>query len=207
MGFIKRKSYQRDDIVFKNIPDELKRHFIRGYFDGDGTIYISKYKKKNVDWKESIKYGIGFISINKELLNSIKNYFSVSLSLSDKKLRSENSGRFISDINDEDPYGEEQWENNEIKYIRLIYSGNIICKKILDFLYEGSTIYMDRKHDKYKEISIFKPKNYHFHKRSNKWRYVYGLKKYKLFKTEDEVKNFIKNKIKNYESFTSKMVG
>jgi hypothetical protein len=45
---------------------------------------------------------------------------------------------------------------------------------------------------------------------SNKWRYVYkdnGLKKYKLFKTEDEVKNFIKNKIKNYESFTSKMVG
>lgn len=69
---------------------------------------------------------------------------------------------------------------------------------------------MDRKYNKYKDIIIFEPKGYHYHKRSNKWRHVYddnGVKKYKLFKTEDEVKNFIKNKIKNYESFTSKMVG
>ena len=70
IGFIEKKSYQRDDIVFKNIPDNLKRHFIRGYMDGDGTIFKSNYKKKNVDWKESIKYNVGFISINKELLES-----------------------------------------------------------------------------------------------------------------------------------------
>jgi len=44
IGFIKRKSYQRDDIVFRNIPDNLKRHFIRGYFDGDGTILFSTRK-------------------------------------------------------------------------------------------------------------------------------------------------------------------
>lgn len=26
----------------KNIPDELQKHFIRGYFDGDGTMHMSK---------------------------------------------------------------------------------------------------------------------------------------------------------------------
>lgn len=210
IGFIKRKSYQKDDIVFKNIPDELKRHFIRGYFDGDGTIGFSTYKREG--WKDSIKCVIGFVSINKELLEGIKNYLFKSLDLSDKKLRSEKSGRFINDPNEIDPYGEEQWEQNEIEYIRLIYSGNIVCKNILDFLYKDSNIYMDRKYDKYKEIKIFEPKNYNFHKKSKMWRHLYkdenNLTKYKYFKTEKEVIDYINDQkiIKNYESFTSKMV-
>ena len=29
IGFIKNKTYQIDDIVFNNIPDNLKRHFLR----------------------------------------------------------------------------------------------------------------------------------------------------------------------------------
>jgi len=203
IGFVKRKSYQRNDIVFKNIPEELKRHFIRGYLDGDGTISISKYKKKNVNWKENIKYRVGFISINKELLESIKNYLALSLDLSDKNLRSENSGRFIEEFSDVDPYGEEQWDKNEIKYVRLIYSGNIICKKILDFLYGGSTVYMDRKFNRYKEIKIFEPKFYNYDKKHKCWRARYKDEnniKYKYFKNEIDVKNFIQEiKDPNYK--------
>ena len=32
-----------------NIPKNLIRHFIRGYFDGDGTIFMDrKYYKSNI---------------------------------------------------------------------------------------------------------------------------------------------------------------
>lgn len=34
-------------IVFPNIPEDLIRHFIRGYFDGDGTVGIYKNKSDN----------------------------------------------------------------------------------------------------------------------------------------------------------------
>lgn len=39
LGLMPSKTY-RDD-PFPNVPDEFLPHFIRGYFDGDGTAYIS----------------------------------------------------------------------------------------------------------------------------------------------------------------------
>lgn len=32
-----------------NIPDELIHHFIRGYFDGDGSVYISRTKNNSIN--------------------------------------------------------------------------------------------------------------------------------------------------------------
>jgi len=43
-------------IVFPNIPDDLFHHFIRGYFDGDGTVGVYKNLKTNT-WKV-LKTGI-----------------------------------------------------------------------------------------------------------------------------------------------------
>ena len=48
IGFIPNKTYQNDDIIFRNIPNDLKRHFIRGYLDGDGTIYFSDWTDKKI---------------------------------------------------------------------------------------------------------------------------------------------------------------
>lgn len=42
LGVIPRKTYSNEDFVFTNIPDKFKRHFIRGYFDGNGHININK---------------------------------------------------------------------------------------------------------------------------------------------------------------------
>lgn len=64
LGVIPHKTYQNSDFVFTNIPDELKSHFIRGFFDGDGTIYKNKNRK----------YGAGFVSLNNSLLNSMLSY-------------------------------------------------------------------------------------------------------------------------------------
>jgi predicted DNA-binding protein YlxM (UPF0122 family) len=44
-GIIKNKTY---NLKFPNIDNELLNHFIRGYFDGDGCIYISKENKVTV---------------------------------------------------------------------------------------------------------------------------------------------------------------
>ena len=152
IGFVPNKTYQIDDVVFNNIPDNFKRHFIRGYLDGDGTIFFSKWKDKNHDWNTNPRCSVGFVSINKKLLQSINDFLTLELDLSDEKeLKSDK-------FEDED--------KNE-KYWRLIYNGNRISKNILDFLYDNSTIYMDRKYDEYLKIKVYKPKGYHFHTRDN----------------------------------------
>lgn len=185
IGFVKNKTYQNDDVVFSNIPDNLKRHFIRGYFDGDGTIFFSKWKR-NVNWNESDRASVGFVSYNKTLLESIMLYLSKELNIdSNKTIKSDNF---------------EDKDKNE-KYWRLIYNGNKVSKLILDFLYNNSTIHMNRKYDEYLKIKIFEPKGYHYHKKDKRWRVPYtdenGIKKWKRFKDELDAINFsdeLKNK-------------
>jgi hypothetical protein len=44
-GCIERKTY---DLKFPELKDELTRHFVRGFFDGDGSIYSVKTNNDNV---------------------------------------------------------------------------------------------------------------------------------------------------------------
>ena len=59
LGISNNKTYEDNSFVFDNVPDDLKRHFIRGYFDGDGS--ISFYKKKD-------RCQINLISLNNKLI-------------------------------------------------------------------------------------------------------------------------------------------
>ena len=154
IGFIKNKTYQIDDVVFMNIPDVFKKHFVRGFLDGDGTIFYSKWKDKKHDWNTTPRCSVGFVSYNSKILESIKNWLQETLKLDDKDIKSDN----FEDIKKKD------------RYWRLIYSGNRISKKILDFLYDNSSVYMNRKYDKYLDIKVYKPKGYHFSKSDNAWR-------------------------------------
>lgn len=63
LGIRPRKTYEDDDYVFSNIPDRLKKHFIRGFYDGDGSICFSNNKTI-----------VGFVSLNNKLLSSIMTY-------------------------------------------------------------------------------------------------------------------------------------
>jgi len=44
LGVLPAKSLTMDSTVFSHVPQELKRHFLRGYFDGDGSMTLgAKY--------------------------------------------------------------------------------------------------------------------------------------------------------------------
>ncbi len=64
-------------LKFPILDKQLIRHFIRGYFDGDGTIY---YDKKYQHPKFSIVSGA------KDFLLSIENHLQKTLNISQKKL-------------------------------------------------------------------------------------------------------------------------
>lgn len=75
MGLSGKKTYTLSDELIKYIPDNLVRHFLRGYFDGDG----------NVTW--GTEYSSGFKYIvqvcgNEDFLNgSFQKYFPSNCSL------------------------------------------------------------------------------------------------------------------------------
>ena len=65
-GFTTNKSYDNTDYIFSLIPNQYKKDFIRGFWDGDG--YVSK---NNVNQNIT-----GVISNNNKLLISFCNYFN-----------------------------------------------------------------------------------------------------------------------------------
>ena len=64
LGITPKKSLSLK-INFDLIPKELRNHFIRGYFDGDGS--INKYQREN---KKYLEWEISFVS-SKMFLNQI----------------------------------------------------------------------------------------------------------------------------------------
>lgn len=98
----------------------LQRHFIRGYFDGDGCITgnISRGKKT-----PSFQFSLVSTEI---FLNSIINIFNKEMGIQINKMYTRHPER-----------------NNCIRTIFV--GGNNNCKLIRDWLYQDSTIYLDRK--------------------------------------------------------------
>lgn len=103
------------------ISRELERHFVRGYFDGDGS--ISGYEPQvqlrwSVAGTESMCEGIAAVC-RREL--------SVGGGVGPRKGK------------------------KSIIYVYQI-CGRQAPMKVMDWLYEGATIYLERKHAKYKEL-------------------------------------------------------
>lgn len=97
--------------IFTN--EELIRHFIRGYFDGDGCISYSN--------KEHTKMYLNFVG-TKEFLNKIKD---------------------ISGFN---------WYMNSKGNVFQMSCGHTSGMKFSKCLYENSTIYLDRKYQRFVEF-------------------------------------------------------
>lgn len=109
------------EILPDTIPEELIRHFIRGYMDGDGSVVT--YEKCNsairLDFA-STSYNI-FYSIHEHL---IKNNIIDSKIIIKQELKSK---------------------------CRHLNYHSLNAVKVLDYLYKDSTIYLERKYNKYKE--------------------------------------------------------
>lgn len=117
-GCINKKSLT---LTFPNeniLPKEFRRHFIRGYVDGDGCITRSGVKNPQTTLKVE---GTEFFL--KDVAKIIK----------------EDTGIEISSIK----------KSNRGQHWTLAVAGNIKTIKALNYLYDNSNIYLDRKKDKY----------------------------------------------------------
>lgn len=111
------------------VPKELLHHFLRGYSDGDGCIYINKLKHStNFIWK----------------IVSTKQFCEKVSSLLNDELQITISQQITSPKSD-----------NKIT-TTLSVGGNNQTETLLDWLYQDATIYLPRKYDKYLEFKKFR---------------------------------------------------
>ncbi|WP_404323938.1 hypothetical protein LG298_09795 [Cytobacillus firmus] len=106
------------------IKREFIRHFIRGYIDGDGSIFKTD-NDYGYDWHLSI------VGTNELLTYVIEYFFEEGLVQRKTKL-------------------EKRKKHHKISYIR--YGGNIQLKKILDHIYCDAKLFLERKYNVFKEL-------------------------------------------------------
>lgn len=125
-GIVQRKTYC---LKFpKHLRNDLVRHFVRGYFDGDGTHGLTKNKK---EIKANIVAAVR--PILEELKTVIEREANISCSIGKKKTYN-NGGK--------------------INYC-LFVSGNNNAIKFLDWLYEDSNFFLSRKKNAYMEAKKY----------------------------------------------------
>ncbi|ENY5524688.1 hypothetical protein ACFZL0_000639 [Staphylococcus pseudintermedius] len=122
----------------KQVPKRLLHHFVRGYFDGDGSLTRSRNKGKYVD---SQHYTFKFVS-NKTFCEQLKEFFKLD----------ELSGynRNVSNI----------YKAKDKKYIHTFEcGGNHRVFHIYNLMYQDATIYLHRKNERIKEFLNYYEEN------------------------------------------------
>lgn len=131
LGCIPNKTYNLSYLPI--LPKELQRHFIRGYFDGDGCLFV-----KNT--KERFLAGISFYG-HKYILESIINIFQRDLQIHINTFQ----GKKYKD-----------------PITSFLIGGNKNIHKVLKYLYRDSNVNLNRKLEKarlFYEIQLTRPKN------------------------------------------------
>lgn len=106
---------------FNSISRDLIRHFLRGYWDGDGTIHITKGKANKISYRVSCLSSITFCEQMKEAILSF--FSSYNIRIVDTK------------------------GNEKTKVIE--FSTKTAVKEFGCFLYENSSIYLERKYQRH----------------------------------------------------------
>jgi len=119
LGCVPKKSL---NLKFPNINNDYINHFIRGYFDGDGSVFIcnpKNYNNTNTIYKS---IGIGICGTY-EMLSVLANYAPINFPKKDK--------RKLSNI----------WYSST--------SGTNKAASFYNYLYNDATIWLDRKKNKF----------------------------------------------------------
>ena len=139
IGLIKSR---KENISFKlpNIKKELIRHFIRGYFDGDGSFYACKKDKKINHFKGNICcISENFLKEIKDVLNNYNIETSINKENRIGKMSKTPNGEFVCS---KDMY-------------RLFFRKKEDVYKIYKFMYENSNIYLKRKKEIFDKFCDF----------------------------------------------------
>lgn len=107
-----------------SLDDELKRHFVRGYFDGDGSVGESKTAVCTFSFCSSEFF-----------INSLKKYLMKNLKLNDNSLCLSGKARSV------------RW------------SGYKPSLAFYNFLYQGSTVFLTRKKEKFEKLLTLQEKS------------------------------------------------
>lgn len=118
-GCFQKKTFK---LKFPEVSNELIKHFIRGYFDGDGCVTIDKEGTLNISIVGTIDF-----------LDEIKQILRKACKLNDTVYDNRHPNR-----------------NNNIRALR--FGGNIVINRIYHYLYDNSSIYLKRKNDKFLDI-------------------------------------------------------
>lgn len=111
-------------ITFPNtVPKELIRHFIRGYFDGDGYLGIGKRRESNRQFPKISILGTWDMLVN------------------------------IRKVSPLDPTTYRKANPDGSSKIFEISADSFKCIPFLDYIYKDCNIFLDRKYEKYKYIT------------------------------------------------------
>jgi hypothetical protein len=111
------------------LENSLMQHFIRGYYDGDGCFsVINRNDRKNPNSKI---YQFNITGMEAPL-SIIQQYIVDNANVVKNSLKKRKSTVAVT----------------------IHYSGRLVCKRILDYLYNNATIYLQRKYDKYLKYCI-----------------------------------------------------
>lgn len=135
------------------LDKSLIRHFIRGYFDGDGCVWIGKRKIMTVKdktrpsgFRERIVQNVKFtITGNMTFINSLQDELVQMLGFKKTKLnfsKAKNANNSTCD-----------------KVCTMEYSGRKQMQSFYNYMYEGASIWGNRKRLKFEEICAFEEKS------------------------------------------------
>ena len=141
-GITRRKTHTIKFPLEEKLPKHLRVHYIRGVFDGDGTITSSprvKYSKgkrignyKNLSGTLKRDYLFSIVG-NDSHIKGIQNTIIEEVGLNKTKL-----------IN---------MKHHPENIVCLCYGGNNSVNKIGDWLYQNATVYLDRKLNRFNECA------------------------------------------------------
>lgn len=106
------------------LNDDLVRHFIRGYIDGDGCITFHKHQINHDRLVFALK-----ICGTKELLTDFHRRLPINKKTDSPVLQKR--------------------RKNDVNNYSLEYGGNLQALRLLDYLYGDSNIYLNRKYERY----------------------------------------------------------
>lgn len=158
-GCFQKKTF---NLKFPKLDKNLIKHFIRGYFDGDGCVMINK-NTLNVAIVGTIDF-----------LNEVKENLNKNCCLNETVYDNRHPNR-----------------NNNIRALR--FGGNIIINRIFHYLYDDSTIYLNRKRKIF--LSILENKDYfrnkNYCRQTHQKYFEYKDKQY----TKSELSKLLSNEV------------
>lgn len=139
LGVVQRKSLTLRFPDF--LDDNLMPHFIRGYFDGDGSIWDGKRKKMMVknerkpgEYRERIVHNVKFNFTGSDtFIPELQNYLVKRYGFTKTKLNYSKA-------------------KDSHKHCTMEYSGRKNVHKLYELMYSSATIYGERKKAKFEKI-------------------------------------------------------